>query len=275
MTKNLTNKEKIKVCQNCHLEWRDSLPSDQQIKKIYTRDYFSQKESLTKGYPDYDLFLSSFEVYFSDQLRRLNKYLPNRGRLIEVGCGIGVFLHLARKNNYQVLGIDINKSAKKMAWKRYQVKVLIGEVGDVSLKEKNYDAVVLFQTIEHIKYPITFLKNLSRILRPNGIVLITTPNSESLWKKLLKNNWFSYKHQEHLTFWNEKALKIALLKSNFKDIDFYSDDIRWYSLKQLITLTIAYGGRKFAYLRYLRFPNWLDFKIPFPVGSIGLIARNS
>lgn len=265
---------KIYCCQNCLLEWRASYSVLNKGEKFYAEGYFSQRGAITRGYPNYEMFYDSFQKYFSSRADLLNKYAAGRGRLIDVGCGLGIFLNEARKRGFQVTGVDLSKEAARKTWERYKITVEHGSFENLTIADQSSDIITCFQTLEHMNDPRRFFRKAYKVLKPEGVLLITTPNSDCFWKKILRQYWFSYRHEEHLFFWNKKALELAFRKVGFKKIKFFSDDWRWYSLLQLEALLRAYSGGGGGLLKKSIPRSWLFrwIKIPFPIGSIGVLA---
>lgn len=272
----LGGQKKFFRCQRCQLEWRVVFPTRAQLEKCYQKDYFSQKGRLTRGYPDYDLLTGSFIKYYSRQLERLKKHCPVGGVLIDVGCGPGIFLHEAKKKGFKVLGVDLSGEAVAICWRRYRIRVLQGGLEKLKLGPPKRGVITCFQTLEHMARPLDFLKRAYQILQPQGLLLLTTPDAGCFWRKLLGKRWFSYQHQEHLYFWQKKPLRLALQKVGFRQISFFNDDWRWYNFQELASLMGAYGGKMgqgLARLLPQRGFSWWGW--PFPVGSLGVIAKKA
>lgn len=261
-------------CNNCLLEWRDPFPSDSQLEDLYGKSYFKQKGKFEAGYPDYDIFLGSYEEYFARQFKRIAKLHPIGGLVVDVGCGPGVFLNEAKKGGYKVLGVDISEIAVKKSWKRYGIKVLQKDFERCRFKPGSVDVVTCFQTFEHMRDPLSFLKAVHEALSPSGTFILTTLNVNSMWRTVLGKRWFSYTHKVHLYFFQEKNIRMALKKSGFNQNHFFSDNWRMYNGWELVSLTSAYGvkgGFRFHKSNLWRVTEKL--RVPFPIGSIGVVAR--
>lgn len=269
----LIGNKKIWRCQNCLLEWRAVFPSGRELKKIYANDYFSQEKKINRGYPDYDLFTKSFQKYFLFQFKKLQKYFPDGGTLIDVGCGPGMFLNEAKIKGFEVLGVDISAQAVKQARERYRIKVKLGTLEKINFGKTKADIITCFQTFEHMAYPLKFLQKAHQILKPSGLMLLTTPDTACFWRKILGKSWFSYRHQEHLYFWQKKPLGLALKKVKFNQIEFFNDDWRWYNPGELVSLLRAYSGGLSVAEKFMAKRDFLNLRVPFPVGSIGVLAR--
>jgi len=97
-------------------------------------------------------------------------------KVLDVGCGTGLFAYLAAKKGAYVMGIDYSKQAIEIAKKNHQSKNLKYENLDVKNIYGNYDVIVSLGTLEHMDDPISTLKSLKNHLKPNGKIIITSPN---------------------------------------------------------------------------------------------------
>ncbi len=154
--------------------------------------------------------------------------------ILDVGCGWGNFLEIAKKNNIPGRGIDISAESIKicLAKKLNCQKITIEELVN---KEKNkYTVLTGFQMIEHLTNPLAFLKAAYFLLKPDGLLLLTTPNNDSPVRKLLGNRWSVYNTDSHFVFYNELMLKKALALTGFKNINIQIDTLRFMSLHYVI-----------------------------------------
>ena len=156
-----------------------------------------------------------------DNIRRyqfIKKIIPKKGRVLEIGSGHGFFLEIMKTNGFDIIGYDISKEKRK-----YSKKITDVPVYDININEKipvdnKFDIVVLFHTLEHITEPITLLKNIKKLLKPKGKILIEVPNSDDFHLKLNKFYKEFYWERAHIHYFNPKILKNVIHKSGFKNI---------------------------------------------------------
>lgn len=105
--------------------------------------------------------------------------IPAGSRIIEVGCGSGDFLELASTRHSQIYGLDINpraiSSAKAKGLNAHCAQ--LGAYGDQQASQ--FDVLCAFQLLEHLPNPLDFLEDALRLVRPNGMLIFATPNSDS------------------------------------------------------------------------------------------------
>jgi SAM-dependent methyltransferase len=144
------------------------------------------------------------------------------GRLLDVGCGAGQFLEVALARKWDAEGTEISSSAAPFLAGR-GVTVHRGELPDLTL-ESSYDAVTLFEVIEHFRRPQQYLEAARRLLRPGGWLYLTTPNFDGLSRRLLGGRW-RVMAPEHLAYYSPRALRRALARAGFVDIGVRSKNL--------------------------------------------------
>jgi ubiquinone/menaquinone biosynthesis C-methylase UbiE len=112
-------------------------------------------------------------------LDKLEEFLPPPAKFLEVGCGTGnVSSFLARKG-YIVTGCEYYSEAIGNAWPGFQI--IQGDANNLPFEDNNFDAVGLFDVLEHFQDEITPLQEAVRVVKERGIILITVPAREELW----------------------------------------------------------------------------------------------
>jgi 2-polyprenyl-3-methyl-5-hydroxy-6-metoxy-1,4-benzoquinol methylase len=134
-----------------------------------------------------------------DQLR------PGRGTLLDVGPNIGTCLEVARARGWQVRGIEINAEAADYCRRRRGLDVVAGTLDSRPFPPANFDVVVMGDVIEHLSDPSLTMRQVQELLRPGGVVLISTPNVASFSGRLLQ-----MKPKEHLYLFSPATITTLL-----------------------------------------------------------------
>lgn len=272
---------RIVNCKNCGLIFVDPQPSSSEIKKFYGKHYFKLEEFTTlprhtSGYRNYLSSKGIFDKYYSDKLNTIEEITGKKGKVLDIGCSLGFFLEQARGRGWDTYGVDISEYAYRKA-KKLGLKVFLGNIEDAGFKANYLDVIVIFQTVEHFINPIKTLKLIYEILRPNGLIYITTPNIESLYTKLLGKSSFQFKSQEHLYYFSRSSIQILLEKTGFRQIQIRKDSTWHYSLDDLLERMIHYYPKTALVIQSIRkiINKTLigGIKVPIPFGTMQITAR--
>ena len=129
--------------------------------------------------------------------------------VLDVGCGLGQFVDVANRCGWIAEGLELSREAVDFACRQ---GLAVQELDFLSavIKPNSYDLVTLFEVIEHVPNPAEFLYRTGEVVRPGGLVYLTTPNFASLDRFLLGRDW-KIIHREHLTYFTPRTL-LALVK---------------------------------------------------------------
>lgn len=224
VTKYTLSQGVIRVCKTCGIFIK--IETDQTATKLYNDDY----------YFDYPYF-KSFDLtkkYFQSKIERIKKLTGKISPyILDVGSGWGDFLEVVKGESLPYLGIDLSPIAiAKCQEKKLNVKKQTLE--ELFFQKKQFDAIVSFQTLEHVKNPVFFLKSAYKLLGPKGIILLTTPNNDSPLRFLTRGKWSVYNIESHFVFFTKKTLRLALEKADFTNISIRIDPPRFFSLGYIL-----------------------------------------
>jgi 2-polyprenyl-3-methyl-5-hydroxy-6-metoxy-1,4-benzoquinol methylase len=193
-------------CMNCGFYYSDPTPSSELLVKIY---------SAVKD-PDYETEKGGREDNFNRIIKRILKIKPEKGKLLDVGAATGIFMGLARENNFEVEGIEPSKWAVDFAKKEHNINIHGTDLFSYET-DKKYDIITFLDLIEHLKNPLQGLNKANSLLKDKGLLVIVTPNIESLLPKILKNRWWHFR-PPHINFFTKASIKYILNKAGFEII---------------------------------------------------------
>ncbi len=155
---------------------------------------------------------------FNYGLELIESFVPKKGRLLDVGCGPGVFLEVARERGWRVEGLEFN------AWCVERVRGLGIPVFDSPLEQAElspgaYQCVTLWTVLEHIVEPRTFLQSIRRFLAPDGVLLVLVPNVDSLAVRILHEKAVTFAGDSHVNHFSPATLGRLLESSGFAVTD--------------------------------------------------------
>lgn len=161
-------------CSQCGLVRVEPMPSADEVRRLYTSNYFKQDFScgVRKG-----TYLESEAMRvgeYRELLKDIQSYRPS-GKLLEVGCAAGSFLNYARRSGYEVLGVDVSEWAARTAKEQFGLEVRVGRLMEVDLPYRSFDVIFLGDLLEHEPEPLVLLEEVRRLLKPEGIVAVKVP----------------------------------------------------------------------------------------------------
>jgi len=214
----------LKACGNgnCDLIWLDPSPLRDDLPLLYRNYFFSlnspagqKKLALSIRAACYAAYKAG--VYFPAAILGLQKskykmkhlYLDDLpvGLVFDVGCGDGSFLHRMQSRGWVVDGIDFDYDAIQGAKLRYGLDLRFGDLLGSKVPSDAFDAVTLNHVIEHVTDPVALLRETKRILKPDGRLIIVTPNSKSLGHRKFKMAWVNLDPPRHLQIFSPDSLR--------------------------------------------------------------------
>ena len=145
---------------------------------------------MMKNFEDASLIDQNERVH-KKRLSRILRYFkrsPNQVSVLDIGCSFGVFLKLLKQQGFSAYGVETsNKAVEKCRSEGFDVKS--GFLEDLKLPAASYDIVTMYEVVEHLINPKKLLQECYRILRPNGLIFISTGNANSWTAKILKEHW--------------------------------------------------------------------------------------
>lgn len=134
------------------------------------------------------------------------------GRLLDVGCATGVFLDGMRRLGWSVEGVEPSAYAVDYARSRFGLRVYEGLLEDAGLPDASFDAITMWDVLEHVHEPRPVLAELSRLLRPGGLLVLSLPNPDSLEARLLGSHWLGWDLPRHLNLYRPTQLRACLAR---------------------------------------------------------------
>lgn len=189
-------------CSNCKFVFSNKIPSENELIDHYgnyTRNDYLSPITINR----YNQLLEKFEKF-----RKNNT-------ILDVGCGIGYFLEIAKKRGWKVYGTEFTEEAVNIC-KKKDISMAYGKLNTTNYKKIKFDIITSFEVIEHINDPNNELEKFYKILRKGGLIYLTTPNFNSLSRYLLKTKYNVIGYPEHLSYYSSKTLKKLFLNHNFK-----------------------------------------------------------
>lgn len=196
----------------------DPIPDREVLERFYPLQYWSETSSHR---------LRAFENFYRrlvlrDHIgfvaRAAAGVSRNEGkvRLLDIGCGSGLLLSLLARRGFDVRGFDPSRDASAAARAR-GVEVVVGEtIESAGFTVEAFDVVTLFHVIEHVADPRNVLREVSRILRPGGRMIVQVPNTDSWQSRLFGTRWYGLDVPRHVINYSHTAIRHLLADCGFR-----------------------------------------------------------
>ncbi len=186
-------------------------PSLTDLPNYYqSEDYISHSDKKT------GLFSMAYQLVrnstLKNKLKIIEQFQPEKGTLLDIGAGTGHFLDLAQKNNWVVSGIEPNDGARNLA----SEKGISFAENIQSLENSSFDIITMWHVLEHVPDLDEQIKQLKRVLKPNGTIVIAVPNFRSFDAKYYKRHWAAFDVPRHLWHFSKKSIKVLFQEKNMR-----------------------------------------------------------
>ncbi|MCD6121062.1 MAG: class I SAM-dependent methyltransferase [Spirochaetales bacterium] len=197
-------------CTNCGLVYQNPQPVFEDLKLRYSENYFRYEiENESNFYKLMKLGLEDIEF------KKITKNITDREKtFLDIGCATGMLLENMRNNGWKTVGVEICDESAEYGRKNRNLDIRTGTLESVQFESGSFYTVHFSHLIEHLTNPRKFLREVYRILNPEGFAIITTPNIDGLQAQLLKSRWRSA-IADHLYLFSKKTLYRLLSSTGF------------------------------------------------------------
>jgi len=209
-------------CKICGLVYQNPRPSEKEMLRRFTSEpvVLEQKE-MVRDYAKIELFKKN--------LKRIERYSP-KGRLLDIGCGYGTFLKMAKNRGWQTWGVEISDSEYKHDTQDLGLNIFKGTLKEARFPDNFFDIITLWDVLNELNDPLDSLLEVSRILRRGGLLLFRVRNLTFhlnfcyTFRNLAKKLNIGPVHF-HLYVFSPKTVKRILRKVAFRDIKITNSEL--------------------------------------------------
>lgn len=172
--------------------------------------------------------------------RRLGKLLAVLGRpsttvrLLDVGCSSGAFLQSALHLGFHAEGVEPSAEAAQTA-RAAGLKVFTGYLEQAQFPDATFDAITLIEIVEHLRDAHSLLQECARILKPGGVVLVTTPNAHSWTARAMGERWAGFSLNDmggHISFFNPHSIGLLATRCGLRTHHLETSNVRFFERGQ-------------------------------------------
>ena len=207
-------------CNNCTFIYSNPQPDEKLILECY--------ETAKSNDLWIDVLLSEEEYKYNERkfgktLQTIEKYAQSRGRILDIGCSIGLFLKVAKGNGWDCTGLELNDRAISYAREQSGLNVVKATLEQADFAPESFDVVTMFGVLEHIARPSDILKQIHRILKKAGLLAIEVPNVNSLAARIMHEKTFTFDGRNHLQYFSVPTLKEFLVKTGYHVAEYHTE----------------------------------------------------
>lgn len=186
-------------------------PSLDTLGKYYeSEDYISHTDNKRSLFEKAYHFVK--QIALKNKLDLINSFQPNNGKILDIGAGTGDFLLTAQENGWQTIGVEPSPRAKGIA-----IKKGISFVEDTKeLENHSFDVITMWHVLEHVPDLDTQIKELKRLLKLDGTLIIAVPNYKSFDAEYYGAFWAAYDVPIHFWHFSKKAIQLLFAKEEMK-----------------------------------------------------------
>ena len=265
-TTNSYSKPKIYKCNKCELKFSElaALPN----KKVEDK----YNNVIDNIYIDE---IPHREKYFSSLYKKISYNFHKDHSVLEVGSYYGVFGNIIKPNVKKYSGLELSKHGSDYSKKNYNLEIFNETIEEHSERQLKYDIIVMADVIEHFSNPFKMLEIIERILKPDGLLIFTTYNMDSLYAKITGKN-YHWILPMHLFYFSNKTLKNICLENNLKIYKIKNDSrvVSFYYLLNKLTLIFPKLKFLFQYINKIKLLHKININVNLFDLNIYFVKKN-
>jgi len=204
-------------CAVCSLRFTQNVPDESSIGPYYqSADYISHTNT-SEGLIN-RMYQRVRKFTLEQKANMVIKRTTEQGNVLDIGAGIGAFLHAMKEKGWKVTGLEPDQGARERAAQLFGI-----ELQDVSvlhqLEQESFDAITLWHVLEHVHQLHPYIEQLKKLLRPGGKILIAVPNYQSLDSSIYGVYWAAYDVPRHLYHFSPLAMQTLMEQHGLKILE--------------------------------------------------------
>ena len=203
---------RVAQCDSCELVFLNPMYEDSELARFYPQDYYAYQDHSRELSPA--LRFVHQMLGFQDGTK--DPIFERPGKVLDIGCGSGWFLSKRGSEGWQTCGVEISEAAARLGAEQAGLNIFRGTLLEAGFPADSFDYVRLNHSFEHISCPNETLREIYRILRPGGSVLIAVPNYSSLNARMFGRYWFYLGIPVHAFSYSANNLSRLLTRSGLE-----------------------------------------------------------
>lgn len=200
-------------CNTCGFKFTNPRPEIDKIGAYYKAESYISHTNTSKGLIA-KIYHSVRKYTLKGKLELVNKLYSRKGKLLDVGCGTGMFLNVCKENGWKVFGIEPDDDARAIAEQINQSTIKTDVLN--SFQDEQFNIISLWHVLEHVHQLNETIDWLYERLAVDGSLIIAVPNHESEDAAIYANKWAAYDVPRHLYHFSQKTIKQLFEQHNFR-----------------------------------------------------------
>ena len=202
-------------CRACGSIYQNPQPVQSELLNRYDAEYFEYERENEEGF--HRLMRLSLEDI---QFNKLSEGFPSdRRRFLDIGCATGMLIESLGTEGWRTQGVEVCEPAARYGIEHRGVDISIGTLEDANFHDSSFSVVHSSHLIEHLTDPTSFLGECRRVLTGDGLLIVTTPNSDGFQARLFGPSWRSA-IADHMVLYSKKTIRRFLNANGFEPLLF-------------------------------------------------------
>jgi len=193
------------------------MPTSEELAAYYQDPAYFEEGSVDEGYGSYSRMEPALRRWAKRRLRHIEARIGRPGQILDFGCAGGFFLDEARARGWQIFGVELSRDMAGRAAGLLGIPVPTDLAG-LGPEQGLFDVVTLWEVIEHLPDPLPELNRLRSLLRPGGMLALSTPNTGHWQALAAPAQWTSYRPPAHVLYLTESTLLLLMERAGFTSL---------------------------------------------------------
>jgi len=234
--KNESKNFEMRQCSECDIVYLNPMPKNEYLASFYEKGYHRVKESfLNETISRFNRKLAVSEI----------KKIKSDGKVLDIGCGRGMFLKSMQEAGYEVCGIEPSGDGSKIARDIAKLKISNCRLDEFECCDNSFDIVMLWHVLEHMSSPAESLEQIKKIIKPDGILIVEVPNFSSIESRFFNRYWQHLDVPRHMFFYNKKSLEKFLNLKGYEIIKVSTETYSCMILTPFKSYMLMFKGKNF------------------------------
>ncbi len=182
-------------CSTCTFTFTSPRPDTEEMGKYYQSDIYISHHANKGGIIPW-IYRIIRDMQFVNKTNIIKRYTRENISILDIGCGTGAFLEYCKKLNWNVIGVEPDQDARNSTKEK---SITVYDLDNLNTSNENYDVITMWHVLEHVHDLDQRMKQLSKLIKEDGIVIIAVPNYKSYDSQLYKSYWAAYDLPRHLS----------------------------------------------------------------------------